>query len=166
MPFGFIIHNFTIVVQCKICAFISRALYAKEHEAPGVERRILIDTIDRDEPDDFEEVNAGQVCYFIVGGNERGFFSLDPLRHELTVERELDREETERHVLVVKATEDCFHTPGNVSSFLTEDDTLLKVIVNVNDVNDHSPKFVKRIFTGGVTTSADFGTEFMKVKVS
>lgn len=46
-----------------------------------------------------------------------------------------------------------------------EDDSLLKVFVFVNDINDHAPEFIKRVFTGGVTTEADFGTEFMLIKV-
>lgn len=115
--------------------------------------------------DELEEP-PNQVCYFIVGGNDRGFFSLEPLRHELTVEKELDREEYDEHVLLVKATEDCLHTPANESFFDETDDTLLKVVIKVIDINDHPPRFVKRVFTGGVTTSADFGTEFMRVKVS
>lgn len=42
----------------------------------------------------------------------------------------------------------------------------LQVHIQVNDVNDNSPKFVNKIFTGGITTEADFGIEFMHVKVS
>lgn len=80
--------------------------------------------------------------------------------------KELDREEKENHLLLVKATEDCLNHPPNVSFFDPKDDTLLKVIVYVNDINDNAPRFVKRVFTGGVTTEADFGTEFMQVKVS
>lgn len=144
----------------------SNFFFFSEHEAPGLERRILIDTVDKDDIDDTEEESANQVCYFIVAGNELGYFYLEPLRHELVVEQELDREEYDQHVLLVKATEDCLHTPANESFFDENDDTLLKVIVKVNDINDHPPKFVKRVFTGGVTTSADFGTEFMRVKVS
>ena len=41
----------------------------------------------------------------------------------------------------------------------------LKVHVIVNDVNDNAPKFTSKIFTGGITTEADFGIEFMHVKV-
>lgn len=42
---------------------------------------------------------------------------------------------------------------------------MLRVIVFVNDINDNAPQFVKEVFTGGVTTDADFGTEFMQVRV-
>lgn len=77
----------------------------------------------------------------------------------------MDRETHDSHTLLIKASEDCIHSPANQSIFDPSDDTLLKVRVTVNDINDNAPHFVKRVFTGGVTTEADFGTEFMKVKV-
>lgn len=124
---------------------------------------ILVETIDRDEVEDLEDPPS-QVCYFIVNGNDHGHFRLEPLRHELTIQKELDREEQVEHSLIIKATEDCLHTPANQS--LNEmDTTLLKVIVRVLDINDHAPEFTKKVFTGGVTTNADFGAEFMRVKV-
>ena len=51
------------------------------------------------------------------------------------------------------------------NSFLVaEDNTLVKIIVKVNDINDNRPEFISKIFTGGVATTADFGTQFMQVK--
>lgn len=51
------------------------------------------------------------------------------------------------------------------NSFLVaEDNTLVKIIVKVNDINDNRPEFITKIFTGGVATTADFGTQFMQVK--
>lgn len=44
------------------------------------------------------------------------------------------------------------------------DDTQLKVVVRVLDVNDNPPKFIHRVFTGGVSTATSFGTTFMEVK--
>lgn len=78
---------------------------------------------------------------------------------------ELDRETQESYELVVKASEDCLHSPPLNQGFSQDDDSLLKVFVFVNDINDHAPEFVKRVFTGGVTTEADFGSEFMQIKV-
>lgn len=46
------------------------------------------------------------------------------------------------------------------------DSSVLHVVVNVMDINDNAPKFIKQIFTGGFTTETDYGTEFMRVKVS
>lgn len=55
-----------------------------EHARPGLERRQLPDTIDRDEVDDLDDPPT-MVCYFIVYGNENGHFHLDPYSHILTV---------------------------------------------------------------------------------
>lgn len=80
--------------------------------------------------------------------------------------RPLDREEKEIHLLLIKATEDCTKQPRNESFFDSSDDTQLKVIVKVLDVNDNAPQFIHRVFTGGVSTATSFGTTFMEVKVS
>lgn len=79
----------------------------------------------------------------------------------------LDREEIDTHILIVKASEDCLNAPSSDTSieFDPHDDTLLRVVAKVNDVNDNSPQFSKKIFSGGVTTEADFGVEFMQIKV-
>jgi hypothetical protein len=55
-----------------------------EHSEPGLERQKLIDTVNRDEVDDLDDPPT-PVCYFIVGGNENGYFGLEPLRHEIMV---------------------------------------------------------------------------------
>ncbi|KAJ1522204.1 hypothetical protein ONE63_002512 [Megalurothrips usitatus] len=160
-----------------------------EHSPPGHERRILIDTVDRDEVDELDDPPT-PVCYYIVAGNKDGLFALEPLRHELLVAKELDREVASEHILLIKASEDCLHRPSprdiksvetsnslsyipvdgasNLSlidgwTFDPKDDTLLRVIIKVVDINDNPPHFVKKVFTGGVTTEADFGTEFMQV---
>lgn len=78
----------------------------------------------------------------------------------------LDREQQEEHILLIKATEDCKTVPENQMTFDKNDATLLQVIVRVDDVNDNAPQFIKEVFTGGVTTEADFGTQFMNVKVT
>lgn len=79
----------------------------------------------------------------------------------------LDREQADTHLLIVKASEDCITSPkiDQPVIFDPHDDTMLRVVVKVNDINDNSPKFMKKVFTGGVTTESDFGTEFMQIKV-
>ncbi|XP_046405905.1 cadherin-23 [Ischnura elegans] len=134
-----------------------------EHVLPGMERRRILDTVDQDDVDELDEPQS-TVCYFIAGGNDDGMFALDPISHYLMVEKELDREDKEIHILVIKATEECHTMPENVKFFDPEDDTYLRVIVMVTDINDNSPFFLKKVFTGGVSTNADFGNEFMVVK--
>ncbi|XP_024946017.1 cadherin-23 isoform X2 [Cephus cinctus] len=134
-----------------------------EEQPPGSEVVTVPETIDRDEVDDLDDPPT-QVCYFIVGGNDDGMFALDILTHELSPAKTLDREQQEEHLLLIKATEDCNTVPANESFFDETDDTLLKVVITVADINDNPPKFISKIFTGGVTTEADFGTQFMSVK--
>lgn len=52
--------------------------------------------------------------------------------------------------------------------FDPKDDTLLRVILKVQDIDNNAPHFIKKVFTGGVTTTieAEFGTEFTQVTVS
>lgn len=55
-----------------------------EEQLPRSEMAMLPETIDRDEVDDLDDPPT-QVCYFIVGGNDDGSFTLDVYKHELTV---------------------------------------------------------------------------------
>lgn len=55
-----------------------------EQMKPGIERKKLPDTVDRDEVDDLDDPPS-IVCYFIVYGNEQNIFNLDPETHILSV---------------------------------------------------------------------------------
>lgn len=142
-----------------------------ENQAPGVERYKLLPTIDKDDYD-FNDPNAGFKsipCYFIVGGDGltvegEELFRLDTFTHELTATRPLDREVKANYTLIVQATNECFKVPPRVDKFDSKDNSLLQVLVGVRDVNDNPPKFVKRIFSGGITTDTDYGTMFMSIK--
>lgn len=78
----------------------------------------------------------------------------------------MDREKQSRYDLVIKATEDCFSPLPSETSFDPLDDTLLKVTVFINDINDNPPRFTHPIFTGGITTNSDFGYEILKLEVN
>jgi hypothetical protein len=187
-------------------------IFFAEHVKPGVERRKLPDTIDREEVDDLDD-DPSAVCYFIVQGNEDGIFNLDRVSHVLSLNEEIDREKKANYTLIIKATEDCLSPPeafnftankipkiinsklrkpkSEINRFMSsqnivngtddtveqfedtepessqlvaDDATLVRVIVLVQDINDSPPKFVQKIFTGGVSTSADFGTEIMQIR--
>lgn len=51
-----------------------------------------------------------------------------------------------------------------ISGILNDDSTLVQVIVYVQDINDNAPEFLNKVFTGGLTTAADFGTKIMHLK--
>ncbi|XP_076254709.1 cadherin 88C [Rhynchophorus ferrugineus] len=137
-------------------------VHFKENELPGIEVRRLPDTIDRDELD-YDGPKA-PVCYYIIAGNEQELFYLHPSEHTLQVTQPLDREERDSYLLLVKASEDCSRPPPGEHFFDSDDDTQLKVVVHIADVNDNPPRFIKRIFTGGVSTVTAFGTNFMQIK--
>ncbi|XP_037731996.1 cadherin-23 [Drosophila subpulchrella] len=206
-----------------------------EHSDPGSERIKLPDTIDKDQLElDDPNDTPSQVCYFIVSGNEAGYFRLDPESHILTVDRELDREVVANFTLYVRATENCgndsltgggkrrrmgieinnrlggflhnqqigydrfkhsrqLRSPetneyeiedGEMASYENydssqedqsgglapihpeSDSTVVKVKVRVLDINDNPPRFRSKIFTGGITTNADFGLKFMRVEAT
>ncbi len=59
--------------------------------------------------------------------------------------KELDREEQAVHIIVIKASENCDLQPDMTDSFDPADDSLLKVVVNVKDINDNKPTFDKSI---------------------
>lgn len=47
---------------------------------------------------------------------------------------------------------------------LISDSTIVRVQVSVLDINDNPPRFRSKIFTGGITTNADFGAKFMRIE--
>ena len=132
-----------------------------ENKAPGAERARLLNTVDLDDEDE-DDVKV-DVCYFLVGGPSKDLFAVTPDSHEVLALVQLDREEEETHRLIVKATEECLHTPEDVEDFDPSDDSLLSVVVYVNDINDNAPIFSQQVFTGGISTDIDFGTAFMTI---
>ncbi|XP_063703738.1 LOW QUALITY PROTEIN: cadherin-23 [Culicoides brevitarsis] len=120
-----------------------------EATKPGMERKKLPDTVDRDEVDDLDDPPS-TVCYFIVYGNERNLFHLDPESHILTTLKELDRETKANHTLIIKATENCADPPPKLQIPTTEalsNDTIdhEKIILNRNQGTlkylDHIDRF-------------------------
>ncbi|XP_036234309.2 cadherin-23 isoform X2 [Bactrocera oleae] len=60
------------------------------------------------------------------------------------------------------------NTSSNLTSeeLLLFDSTVVRVRVRVLDINDNPPHFPTKVFTGGITTNADFGTQFMRVEAT
>lgn len=60
--------------------------------------------------------------------------------------------------------EDVVNDSMNSEELLMTDSTIVRVKVKVLDINDNPPRFRTKIFTGGITTNADFGARFMRVE--
>ncbi|VVC96242.1 unnamed protein product [Leptidea sinapis] len=120
---------------------------------------VLPNVVEKDEIDRGDEPML-PICYYIVDGDGDSMFELDRGSHRLS-SKPLDREQKSNYSLTVLATEDCLMKP----KYDVKKDAIsaLTVHVRVDDVNDNGPKFVSKIFTGGITTEADFGIEFMHV---
>ncbi|XP_013175482.1 PREDICTED: cadherin-23 [Papilio xuthus] len=140
--------------------FPDKAIYINITENVPDYGIILPSVVERD-PIDRGDEPILPVCYYIVEGNEDAMFDLDRSTHRLT-SIALDREQKSNYTLTVLATEDCVNTP----TYEASEDAVssLTVYIKVVDLNDNAPKFVSEIFTGGITTEADFGIEFMHVK--
>lgn len=121
----------------------------------------LPSVIERDEIDRGDEPLL-PVCYYIVDGDEDNVFDLHRSTHRLSNQKPLDREQKSEYSLTILASEDCVTKPKYEEQ--VDGVSTLKVHVIINDVNDNAPQFVSKIFTGGITTEADFGIEFMHVK--
>lgn len=102
-----------------------------------------------------------------------GSSKLASLRYKSTPDQ-FDRFKHSRSLRSVVESEEVFNSLEEESPvyeslfsgvFIPDDSTLVHVVIYVQDINDNSPEFVSKIFTGGVTTTSDFGTEFMSIKV-
>ena len=105
-----------------------------ENKPPGAERARIINTVDLDDEDE-DEIKV-DVCYFIVGGDSPETFTVNPTTHEVMAMKPLDREDTDSHFVIIKATEECLHQPEIIDKFDPSDDSLIKDMICVTDVND------------------------------
>ena len=58
--------------------------FVAEHRTPGVERVRLVEAVDKDDAE-FNDADHHPICYYIVGGNKDGVFTIDHQKHILIV---------------------------------------------------------------------------------
>lgn len=109
----------------------------------------------------------------LMPGKDRDYFNLNKSSGLLTPKKKLDREFRDEYEVAIKASEHCQCTIDpennldekhcgfmmNVSSenFDSNDISLLKVKIVIQDVNDNLPKFEKKFYQIGITSDIDFG---------
>ncbi|KFV82454.1 Protocadherin-23, partial [Struthio camelus australis] len=103
---------------------------------------------------DPDEGRNGQVTFHILSGNENKAFILDEVTGLLSTALLLDREVQERYSLTVMALDD--GTPAlSATQILT---------INVLDVNDERPVFLKQFYETAVCENQDPGEFVVKVE--
>lgn len=101
---------------------------------------------------DLDSGPNGQLEYAIIEGNKENSFSINRATGEIRTTRPLDREKVALYTLKVKATD----------RGLPPKNTIVKVLINVLDVNDNAPRFSK-IFSATVAENAPVGYTVTRV---
>ncbi|XP_072247435.1 cadherin-23-like isoform X1 [Leuresthes tenuis] len=138
-------------------------LTVPEHSPPGTVVGNITRAVDADEG------SNAIVYYFIAGGNSDGNFGLS-LDGELKVFKDLDREETPVYSIIIKASSNRSWTPSRGQRSLRAkaldpslDPSLIEVQIELEDINDQTPRFTKAEYTAGVAANAKVGSELIKV---
>ncbi|XP_067382257.1 cadherin-23 isoform X2 [Channa argus] len=138
-------------------------LTVPEHSPPGTEVGNITRAVDADEG------SNAIVYYFIAGGNSDGNFALS-VNGLLTVQKNLDREEIPAYTIIIKASSNRNWTPSrgqraarNKALDPAQDPSLLEVQIELEDINDQTPRFAKAEYTAGVAANAKVGSDIIKV---
>lgn len=92
------------------------------------------------------------LTYTIVGGNEFGQFSINKTTGVITTAKNLNRENTTEHTLYIQASDRMNYTSDK-----------LKLVVEVDDVNDNYPVFTKESYTIEYREESHKDTSVLKV---
>ena len=94
------------------------------------------------------------VHYSIIGGNTQSQFEVNEDSGEITVTKQLDHENTKTYRLVIRAQDRGSPTRSNTT----------QVIISVDDINDHSPKFYSQYFQEAVAENVPVGYSIVRIQ--
>ncbi|XP_076316217.1 fat-like cadherin-related tumor suppressor homolog isoform X4 [Tachypleus tridentatus] len=122
-----------------------------DNSAPKFEKEVYVTELyENDKPGTVVVTVAASsrsmLYYEIVSGNSDAKFAINPHSGELRTTVELDYEETNLYNLTVNATN---LVSMNASTVIT---------IHILDRNDNAPKFLKSIYYGKISESAEIGT--------
>ncbi|XP_030643540.1 protocadherin Fat 1a isoform X2 [Chanos chanos] len=106
--------------------------------------------------DDADGPANSQVRYSIVDGNQGTPFTIDPVRGEIKVARQLDREKSSGYTLAVLASDG--GSPVRSSSAV--------VNIDVSDVNDNPPVFSQTNYSIIIQENRPVGTSILQLTVT
>uniref|UniRef100_A0A6P4FXR2 Protein dachsous n=1 Tax=Drosophila rhopaloa TaxID=1041015 RepID=A0A6P4FXR2_DRORH len=105
---------------------------------------------------DKDSGSSGQVTYSLVRDSGKRLFAIDARSGHLVLSKHLDYETSQRHSLIVTATD------GGVPSHSTN----LTILVDVQDVNDNPPVFEKDEYSVNVSESRSINAQIIQVNSS
>uniref|UniRef100_A0A673FKX3 FAT atypical cadherin 1a n=1 Tax=Sinocyclocheilus rhinocerous TaxID=307959 RepID=A0A673FKX3_9TELE len=100
--------------------------------------------------------HRNQVHFSIIDGNQGSPFTIDPIRGEVKVARQLDREKTSGYTLTVLASDN--GNPARSSS--------ATVNIDVSDINDNPPLFSQANYSIIIQENQPVGTSVLQMTVS
>ncbi|KAM9769203.1 protocadherin Fat 1a isoform 1-T2 [Menidia menidia] len=106
--------------------------------------------------EDADGPSFNHIRYSIVDGNQGSPFTIDPLRGELKVARQLDRERTSGYTLTVVASDN--GVPPLSSSVM--------INIDISDVNDNPPLFSQANYSLIIQENQPKGTSVLQLTVS
>lgn len=106
---------------------------------------------------DADEGLNGDVYYSLIGGNEEGRFTIDEATGQISLERTLDRETTDKYSLTVLAHDAGFS--HRLSSSAT-------VLIDILDENDNSPQFAQSETKISVLETTPVNTELIQFRAT
>ncbi|KAL1023572.1 hypothetical protein UPYG_G00042580 [Umbra pygmaea] len=106
--------------------------------------------------EDADGPSYNHVRYSIMDGNQGSPFTIDPIRGEVKVARQLDREKTSGYTLTVVASDN--GVPAHSSS--------TTVNIDVSDVNDNPPLFAQANYSVIIQENRPTGTSMLQLAVS
>uniref|UniRef100_A0A672QZY5 Protocadherin Fat 1-like n=1 Tax=Sinocyclocheilus grahami TaxID=75366 RepID=A0A672QZY5_SINGR len=106
--------------------------------------------------DDADGPSSNQVRFSIIDGNQGSPFTIDPIRGEVKVARQLDREKTSGYTLTVLASDN--GSPARSGS--------ATVNIDVSDINDNPPLFSQANYSIIIQENQPVGTSVLQMTVS
>ena len=110
------------------------------------------------------------ICYYL-DGVDKDYFELGKSTAILKPKQKLDREEKSKYELILAATEHCHCIDSfknsecvffNKSQSNEDDISRLRIKLLLEDINDNSPKFAKKIYQIGITSDIEVGETILE----
>ncbi|XP_071787614.1 protein dachsous-like [Asterias amurensis] len=97
-----------------------------------------------------------KIDYSIVSGNQAGKFEIKADSGDIVVFDSLDREVEDTYTLIVAATD----------RGLPQRNSTAEVVIEVQDINDHAPRFTQKQYSGSVQENATVNTSVVQVSAT